>query len=317
MVRANITQCCGGYNAAGQLEDQEELRARLAKQEELRRRATAALTKCTRQLEEAAAKLGQEQQAAHTLAIAWLATTEKALLASQQAKAKWMRVSREGPLLAVEYFVGATEELREANTKIEWRLELDVRAAKEGGLLGQGLRAMGLGLEPNPAGGGGSGGGGGKGTGKMQGPARLRRSAKRAAGRAAEAVKASSGLLSMCEISCIISEFCTAASLLNQALSHWGWVCAEGRGTSATALRAGSPGHCTLTRHAEIVCVPKGLHKSATVPVGTSRSRHAGRLSVTIQGNQWDKEEVTKLSPAGWPDCGAQTRRVRRAHAGG
>ena len=31
VVRANITQCCGGYNAAGQLEDQEELRARLAK----------------------------------------------------------------------------------------------------------------------------------------------------------------------------------------------------------------------------------------------------------------------------------------------
>ena len=88
--------------------------------------------------------------------------------------------------------------------------------------------------------------------------------------------QASSGLLSMCEISCIISEFCTAASLLNQALSHWGWVCAEGRGTSATALRAGSPGHCTLTRHAEIVCVSKGLHKSATVRVGTSRSRQAG-----------------------------------------
>ena len=168
VVRARITQCCGGYTAAGQLEDQEELRARLAKQEELCRRAMAALSNCTRQLEEAVANLGQEKHAARALAIAWHATIEKALLALRQAKAGWMRVTGEGPMLAVDYFASMIEELREAKANVEQRLT-------GGG-----------------GGGGGGGNGGGKDTGKMQGPARLRRSAKRAAERAAEAEKASS-----------------------------------------------------------------------------------------------------------------------------
>ena len=79
----------------------------------------AALSNCTRQLEEAVANLGQEKHAARALATAWHATIEKALLASRQAKAGWMRVTGEGPMLAVDYFASMIEELREAKEIVD------------------------------------------------------------------------------------------------------------------------------------------------------------------------------------------------------